>query len=171
MMFSPLVYSLLACLSSTLLAKPLQATDLQADQDDFRLPSQSSYPPVTSNASLAPLNVSTLNDISIECDGEKYGFKPDVEDCTSAIQHLQIGGKRIKFAQRGSVGSEGYVHLPYRLMGDEALCYVQPVLLNGAESGSATFRQIRDAASDLLLSCASRAEQGGIATNLGTWTK
>lgn len=50
---------------------------------------------------------------------------------------------------------------------DLALCYLQPVLLNGAEFGSASLSQIRDAASDLLLSCASRAEQGGIANNLG----
>ena len=50
---------------------------------------------------------------------------------------------------------------------DEALCYLQPVLLNGAEFGSASPSQIRDAASELLLKCASGAEQGGIATNIG----
>ena len=50
---------------------------------------------------------------------------------------------------------------------DEARCYVEPVLLNGAEWGSASPSQIRDAASDLLLLCASKAEQGGIATNFG----
>ena len=48
---------------------------------------------------------------------------------------------------------------------DEALCYLQPILLNGAEFGSATLSQLREAASDLLLSCASRARQGGIATH------
>lgn len=50
---------------------------------------------------------------------------------------------------------------------DEALCYLQPVILNGATFGSATLRQIRDAASELVLKCASRLEQGGIATNVG----
>lgn len=55
------------------------------------------------------------------------------------------------------------------MLEDEALCYLQPVLLNGAEFGSASFTQIRDAASDLLLTCASRAEQGGIAAGFGMW--
>ena len=50
---------------------------------------------------------------------------------------------------------------------DEALCYLQPVLINGAEFGYATLRQIRNAASELVLQCASSAEQGGIATNVG----
>lgn len=53
------------------------------------------------------------------------------------------------------------------MLSDEALCYLQPVLLNGAEFGSATLTQMREAASDLVLQCASRAEQGGIANNLG----
>ena len=57
------------------------------------------------------------------------------------------------------------------MLEDEALCYLQPVLLNGAEFGSAHLRQIRNAASDLVLTCASRAEQGGIATNFGMWKK
>ena len=52
---------------------------------------------------------------------------------------------------------------------DEARCYLEPVLLNGAEWGSASPSQIREAASDLLVVCASKAEQGGIATNFGMW--
>ena len=53
------------------------------------------------------------------------------------------------------------------ILEDQALCYVQPVLLNGAEFGSATLSQFREASSDLLLNCASRARQGGIATHFG----
>ena len=56
-----------------------------------------------------------------------------------------------------------YVKL-INILEDRALCYLQPVLLNGAEFGSATLSQFREASSDLLLSCASRARQGGIAT-------
>ena len=53
------------------------------------------------------------------------------------------------------------------MLEDEARCYLEPVLLNGATLAGATLSQIRDAASDLLLKCASRAEQGGLATNFG----
>ena len=61
---------------------------------------------------------------------------------------------------------EAHIELTETLK-DEARCYLEPVLLNGAEWGSASASQIRDAASDLLVKCASKAEQGGIATNFG----
>ena len=57
------------------------------------------------------------------------------------------------------------------MLKDEALCYLQPVLLNGAEFGSASLSQLRDAASELLLRCASSMEQGGMATNIGVWKR
>ena len=50
---------------------------------------------------------------------------------------------------------------------DKARCYVEPVLLNEAEFGRASLNQIRDATSELVMKCASSAEQGGIATNFG----
>ena len=53
------------------------------------------------------------------------------------------------------------------MLKDKARCYIQPVLLNEAESGIASPSQIRDAASELVVKCASSAEQGGIATNFG----
>ena len=65
------------------------------------------------------------------------------------------------------LSSESHIELTETLK-DEARCYLEPVLLNGAEWGSATLSQIRDASSDLLVKCASQAEQGGIATNFGT---
>ncbi|CAD6587744.1 MAG: hypothetical protein ASARMPRED_003241 [Alectoria sarmentosa] len=159
---------------STVLAKPLQAVDdqtVQADPDDLRLPSQSSNLPLASNVTSSLVNTSVSFDASIRCDGDEYGFKPNVDDCTNALSRQLVGGEQIKFGQRGSISSEKFFPLPYRLMGkmlkDEALCYLQPVLLNGAEFGSASLSQIRDAASDLVLRCASSMEQGGIATNIG----
>ena len=64
------------------------------------------------------------------------------------------------------LSSEPHVELTETLK-DEARCYLEPVLLNGAEWGSASPSQIRDAASDLLVKCASKAEQGGVATDFG----
>ncbi|CAF9911481.1 MAG: hypothetical protein ALECFALPRED_007335 [Alectoria fallacina] len=163
---------------STVFAKPLQAVDdqtLQADPDDLRLPSQSSNLPLTSNATSPLVNTSVSLDVSIECDGDEYGFKPDVDDCTNALGRQLVGREQIRFGQRGSISSEKFFPLPYRLMGkmlkDEALCYLQPVLLNGAEFGSASLSQLRDAASELLLRCASSMEQGGMATNIGVWKR
>ena len=195
MMFLQLSYPLFVSLSFTILAKPLQASDdqtFQSDLSDLRLSSQSSSQPLNSNATSSLLNESMPNDLSINCNGEAYGFEPDIEDCTNLLSRQEVGRTLIKFGQRGSISPQKFFPLPYRIMGgmwpfrrpshafccdrvskltemllDEALCYLQPVLLNGAEFGSATFTQIRDAASDLVLKCASRAEQGGIANNIG----
>lgn len=111
-MLSRLVYPLLACFSCRLLAKPLQDGDdqtLQTDLGDLRLPS-------TFNASLSSAAGTVPNDMSVVCDGNKYGLKPDVHDCTTALQRQRVGSERIKFGQR-STSSEDYFHLPYRLMG------------------------------------------------------
>ena len=50
---------------------------------------------------------------------------------------------------------------------DKALCYFQPILQVGTSVGTATFNEIRVAASALLSQCASDEDQGGIATGIG----
>ncbi len=119
-MLSTLMYALFACFSPTLLAKPLQAVNdqtLQSDIGDLRLPSQLPNVLSNSNASLSLVNGSLSKEIDTKCDGKQYGFKPDVEDCASALRYQLVGRDRIKFGPRGSTSSEGFVSLPYRLMG------------------------------------------------------
>lgn len=123
-MYSTLLYPLIACFSSTVLAKPLQAVDdqtVQADPDDLRLPSQSSSLPLTSNATSSLVNTSVSFDVSIKCDGDEYGFKPNVDDCTNALNRQLVGREQIIFGQRGSISSEKFFPLPYRLMGSKWL--------------------------------------------------
>ena len=55
--------------------------------------------------------------MSIRCDGEEYGFKPDIDDCISALQHQLVGREQASFGRRGSFSSEKVIPLPYRLMG------------------------------------------------------
>ena len=116
MTFSTFLYILYICFSPILLAEPLQAVNdhtLQSDVGDLRQPSSILS---TFNATLSSSNVSVTNELSIECDGEKYGFKPDVDDCTSAIGHQKLSREQIKFGDRSS-SSRDWVNLPYRLMG------------------------------------------------------
>ena len=120
MMLWTLICPLLAYYSSKVLAKPVEvvnAQTLQSDLGDLRLPSDPSNMLSTPNATLSLVNTSVPNEISIKCDGGQYGFKPDVDDCTSALRHQLMGRAQIKFGQRGSFSSEKYVSLPYRLMG------------------------------------------------------
>ena len=111
---------LLACICSELLAEPFQAVNdksLSTDLGDFRLPSHLSSILSTSNATSPSINASASDEMSIKCDGEAYGFKPDVDDCTSALGRQLLSREQIKFGERGSVSSEKFFHLPYRLMG------------------------------------------------------
>lgn len=119
-MFSTLVYPLLLCPISTAFAKPLQTLNdqpLQPDLGDLHLPSLLSSMPYSSNTTWSSLNTSVSNALSIKCDGEEYGFNPDVRDCTNALMRQLVGREQVRFGQRDSVSSEKFLPLPYRLMG------------------------------------------------------
>ena len=120
MMMSTLLCILFACLGSTLVANPLQTVNdqtLQTDLGDLSLPSQSSNIPVAVNTTSSLLNTSESNEISIKCNGDKYGFKPDIEDCTSMLRHQQVGRTVIRFGNRTNTQLDTTTPLPYRLMG------------------------------------------------------
>ena len=119
-MFMQLSYPLFVSFSSTILAKPLQAAGdqtLQSDLGDLRLSSQSLTQPLNSNATSSLLNVSMSNELSINCNGEVYGFKPDIDDCADILRRQQVGRAQVNFGQRGSISPEKFSSLPYRLMG------------------------------------------------------
>ena len=112
-MLSTSIYPLIACFSCTLLAKPVQSVN---DLGDLRQPSHPSSLLSAFNAT-SLVNVSVSNDMSIRCDGEVYGFKPDINDCISVLQHQLVGREQASFGRRGSFRSEKTIPLPYRLMG------------------------------------------------------
>ena len=114
------MYPLLACFSCALLAKPLLDVNdqtLQTDLGDLRPPSNPPSTLFTFNGTSPSVAATVLNDLSIRCDGDKYGFKPDIRDCTSALQHQVVGPRQLKFGQRGSISETDFLPLPYRLMG------------------------------------------------------
>lgn len=119
-MLLPLSCPLFVSFSSTILAKPLRAANdqtLQSNFGDRHLPSQPSDQPLTTNVISTLINVSASNDLSVTCNGEVYGFKPDIEDCTSALRRQRVGRAHISFGKRGSSRPDKFIALPYRLMG------------------------------------------------------
>ena len=110
----------LCCFVSTNFAKPLVAVSdqtLQSDPNDDRQPSQSPNLNLVSPLTSISLNTSLSKDAVIKCDGDEYGFNPDVNDCANALAHQSPGRARLRFGQRGSVSADKYFALPYRLMG------------------------------------------------------
>ena len=114
------IYSLLACFSYALLVKAVGYVidpTPESHTRDLRLLSHPSNRLPIFNTTSSLMDASMPNDVSIRCNGNEYGFKPDVEDCTSALNRQLVGRTQIKFGARGSISTERFVHLPYRLMG------------------------------------------------------
>lgn len=120
------------------------------------------------NETVASLNVTGGNDIHIQCDGASYGFDLDIVDCEEAKAYIPVSPEQVQWAERHTGWQKEIFLLPYRTMGDKALCYVQPVLIDGATSARANPNQVRNAAAAIRHKCASGGKlQGGIATNIG----
>lgn len=54
-------------------------------------------------------------------------------------------------------------------MADQALCYLEPVLIDSSlGTGTASINHLSNAAYELILQCAVRQSKGGIAKGIGT---
>lgn len=187
-MISTLVLVLGSPLALTF-ASTLQDTGgptIQLSPVDFPLPAN-----VSENETANTLN--TSNAIQVQCDGEKYGFNPDVSDCEKARSYYKRSSQLFTYGERHSGHEVNVFPLPYRLMGgrqpeslkfflsisaqiiplthlaDEGLCYFEPVLVDSSlGTGVASINHLSNAAYELILQCAGRQSKGGIATGIGT---
>lgn len=125
-------------------------------------------PMVSSNASTLPFDTSAGNNLNIRCDGETYGYNPNIIDCHSAKEYINPETTIWTMGERHTGLPDITVPLPYRIMGDKGLCYIQPVLIGDHTTAKASLSMVRRAAVALIMQCAiSTVAQGGIATNIG----
>ncbi|KAF6220745.1 hypothetical protein HO133_003178 [Letharia lupina] len=157
-----------------ILAKPLNISLAYKTPAILRLPLPSDLLALNvdtnsaSNDSTTSLNVTSGQPLRIQCDGASYGFDLDIFDCEQAKAYVPPNADQVQWADRHTGSQEQIFPLPYRAMGDKALCYVQPVLIGGATSAKATTNQVRNAAAAVRHECFSGGKlQGGIATNIG----
>lgn len=130
-------------------------------------PVASRLPVNIANGEFTP-RINASNGIRIQCDGEKYGFNPNVPDCQNARSFYTRSSKLYTYGERHSGHDINVFPLPYRLMGDAALCYLEPVLIDSALGiGTASINHLSNAAFELILQCAVRQSKGGIATGIG----
>ena len=161
-----LVYA--SYISTLVLAKPLgslgpRAVALQAGTQSGGL-----YPLSMSNDSTTSSDLKGDEDIHIKCNGASYGFDLDITDCELAKAFVPANSEEIVWAERYTGPLKRYQPLPYRSMGEKAICYVETSLTNGATSAKASTNQIRNAAAMIRHQCYSGGKlQGGIATNIG----
>ena len=117
------------------------------------------------NDSLASFSGENLH---IQCDGYSYGTGLNLSDCQEAIAFFPASFRQVQWAERHTGLPEQTFPLPYKAMSNFGSCYVQPVLVNGASSATASPDQVRYAAAAILNQCAtSETVVGGNATNIG----
>lgn len=158
-------------LSILVLAKPVHLSSL-GESMVIRPPENilggTLYPLSMSNESVTSLEGTGGKGIHIQCDGSSYGFDLDILDCEEAKACIPPNPENVQWAERHTGWQKQIFPLPYRAMGNKALCYVQPVLIDGATSAKATTNQVRNAAAAIRHKCgAGGILQGGIATNIG----
>ena len=65
-----------------------------------------------------PLNAFPEHSPNIRCDGESYGFDPNIADCMTAIEYFLPSRAQTTYARRGTPAGKGkVVPLPLRIMG------------------------------------------------------
>ena len=114
------------------------------------------------------LNVTSSEDVHIQCDGASYGFDLDISDCEEAMAYFPTYPDQVQWAERHTGSQTQIFPLPYRAMGDKASCYIQPVIIDGATTAKAAPNEVRNAAAMIRDRCASGGKsQGGMATSIG----
>ena len=116
----------------------------------------------------ASINLPGDNNFNVHCDGDTYGHNPDIRDCETAKENLVPDSSIWTLGERHTGLPPQTVPLPYRVMGDRGLCYVQPVLIGDHKTAKASINMMRRAAAAIIVRCATdTSSQGGIATNIG----
>ncbi|KAL8921367.1 MAG: hypothetical protein Q9172_004060 [Xanthocarpia lactea] len=148
------------------LIRPAPAVPISLDN----IPQTQRYDPALSaNTSSLLLNAPDVGDVfDISCNGSRFGYIKDSEDCVSASSTFARTARIITFSKRDNPGITPQMYpLPWRWMGGQADCFFQPVLKLHAETGSANLVRMRDAARYLIETCAEPLGQGGVIRNVG----
>ena len=141
---------------------------LQPRRDDTLTFSESLNIVKPVSPSNASINAPGDNSFTIHCDGNTYGHNPDIRDCETAKDNLAPDSTIWTMGERRTGLPPDTVPLPYRVVGDRGLCYVQPVLIGDHKTAKASINMIRQAAANIIVRCAiDTLSQGGIATNIG----
>ena len=167
-MSSKYVLAYASYILTLVLAKPLGSLDSRAVAVRASPQSVDPYPLSMSNDSATFSDLEGDERIHIECNGSSYGFDLDITDCELAKAFVPANSEELVWAERDTTSLKRFQPLPYRSMGEKAICYVETSLINGAFTGTASTNQIRNAAAMIRHQCYSNGKlQGGIATNIG----
>ncbi|KAL9580496.1 MAG: hypothetical protein Q9212_004458 [Teloschistes hypoglaucus] len=166
-----LLQLLLYLLGSIETLMPVNAAALQASVLSGRAISDTTIPANIQDVA-DPLALSErafeASGYTFDCDDTKYGHDLDIDDCMNALDRIINSRASVTFADRElTIERPDWDPLPWRWMGGRSSCYIEPVLKAGAQTGRTSFYKIREAAYELVRTCALRQRKGGTVTGLG----
>lgn len=111
-MFSIFIHIFVFALALTIASSLQEVGDqtIQLSPVGFRLPAN-----VSNDGPEFQLNASNV--LQVQCDGEKYGFNPEVADCENARSYYKRSSQLFTYGERHSGHGIHVFPLPYRLMG------------------------------------------------------
>lgn len=134
------------------------------------VPQTLSTPFILSNITHPDTNTTSppSNVLRIQCDGTRYGRDLNRNSCQNVFNFLAKSDEQTTFCERHT-GRPNDLPLPWRVLSNDGLCFVQPLLLRGAMTGHASSTQLVRAAYTLFQKCVVEKGLGGIAADIGTW--
>ncbi|CAD6591849.1 MAG: hypothetical protein ASARMPRED_005786 [Alectoria sarmentosa] len=120
---------------------------------------------------LLPSNITAAttppsNVLRIQCDGTHYGRNLSPNSCRGVFGYIAKSDDQTTFSERHT-GRPNDLPLPWRILSNDGLCFVQPLLLRGAVTGHVSSTQIGQAAYALYQRCVVERGVGGIAADVG----
>lgn len=166
-----LVQFLLCLLASIEILIPANAAALQASVLSDRAISDKTIPANiqdVADPSALSGRAFEASGYTFACDDAKFGHDLDIDDCMSALDRIINSRASVTFADRElTIERPDWDPLPWRWMGGRSSCYIEPVLKAGCQTGRTSFYKIREAAYELVTTCALRQRKGGTVTGLG----
>ena len=119
-MFAGPLFSVLSLCTIVVLAKPLQMST--AEKPSASLSSGVVDAAFVSNISTgsSALNMTAENAFNIECDGNRYGFNPNIADCEGAVQTIAPEWEPFVWGQRHTGLPVGTFTLPFAVFGGKS---------------------------------------------------
>ena len=119
-MFAGTLFSVLSLCTIVVLAKPLQMST--EGNPSASLSSSVIDPAFGSNISTSSgaLNTTAENAFNIECDGNRYGFNPNIADCEGAVQTIAPEWEQFVWGQRHTGLPGGTFPLPFAVFGGKS---------------------------------------------------
>ncbi len=129
---------------------------------DPQTPASPLFPSIITNNSIPTPNV-----LRIQCDGTHYGRDLNPSSCLDVFHYVGKSDEQTTFAQRHT-GRPNDIPLPLRILSNDGRCFVQPLLIRGAVTGTISSTQMGQAAYTLFQRCVVEKGLGGIAADVGT---